>query len=797
MGKLPSMVTELDWFTSTAYMLRDRLIQRWIETFPKYQQKESKIVYYLSLEFLIGRSLTNGLINMGLEDVSRQVLYEMGQNLEKLCEAEVEAALGNGGLGRLAACILDSMVTLGLPGYGYGIRYEYGMFKQKIEQGQQVEHPENWLRNGNPWEFQHSEVLYVVKFYGRVQETNDDISRIRRNWVDADEVIAIAYDIPIPGYGPDSNAVNILRLWSAKSSRDFDLKYFNEGNYIKAVEEKVESENISRVLYPSGSTHVGRKLRFKQQYFFVSAALQDILHRFLLHHESLDQFPEKVAVQLNDTHPSIGIPELMRLLIDDHHLEWDRAWTITSRTFAYTNHTLLPEALETWPVSMFEAILPRHLQIIYEINERFLKEVSLRGPEDKDLIRRISIIQEDGERLVRMSHLAVVGSHKVNGVSKLHTRLMKETIFADFNRLFPDRFLSITNGITPRRWLNQANPGLSKLITSRIGDAWLTRLDELKKLVPLAEDPDFSNEFWKVKQDNKERLAELIKKNLGIEVNVHSIFDVQAKRIHEYKRQLLNIFHLITLYNRLRSNPHLQRVPRTAIFAGKAAPDYTQAKLIINLINNVADIINHDPLIKGRLKVVFIPNYDVSTAEDIIPASELSEQISTAGMEASGTGNMKMALNGALIIGTLDGANIEILEEVGEENIFIFGLTAERIAKLQREGYDPISHYQANPELKEVLDMIGSGFFSPGSSDRFRPLIDSLLHGGDRYFLLADYEAYIACQERVDILYQNRKEWIRRAILNTANMGKFSSDRVVQEYADKIWNVRPLSTQPR
>ncbi|HXN07518.1 MAG TPA: glycogen/starch/alpha-glucan phosphorylase, partial [Nitrospiria bacterium] len=605
------------------------------------------------------------------------------------------------------------------------------------------------------------------------------------------------YDIPIPGYGPDSNAVNILRLWSAKSSRDFDLKYFNEGNYIKAVEEKVESENISRVLYPSGSTHVGRKLRFKQQYFFVSAALQDILHRFLLHHESLDQFPEKVAVQLNDTHPSIGIPELMRLLIDDHHLEWDRAWTITSRTFAYTNHTLLPEALETWPVSMFEAILPRHLQIIYEINERFLKEVSLRGPEDKDLIRRISIIQEDGERLVRMSHLAVVGSHKVNGVSKLHTRLMKETIFADFNRLFPDRFLSITNGITPRRWLNQANPGLSKLITSRIGDAWLTRLDELKKLVPLAEDPDFSNEFWKVKQDNKERLAELIKKNLGIEVNVHSIFDVQAKRIHEYKRQLLNIFHLITLYNRLRSNPHLQRVPRTAIFAGKAAPDYTQAKLIINLINNVADIINHDPLIKGRLKVVFIPNYDVSTAEDIIPASELSEQISTAGMEASGTGNMKMALNGALIIGTLDGANIEILEEVGEENIFIFGLTAERIAKLQREGYDPISHYQANPELKEVLDMIGSGFFSPGSSDRFRPLIDSLLHGGDRYFLLADYEAYIACQERVDILYQNRKEWIRRAILNTANMGKFSSDRVVQEYADKIWNVRPLSTQPR
>jgi starch phosphorylase len=794
MGKFPGTATVHDWFTSVAYMLRDRLIQRWIETIPQIHQNDPKIVYYLSLEFLIGRSLTNGLLNIGLDRISRQVLYEMGQNLEKLSEAEVEAALGNGGLGRLAACMLDSMITLRLPSYGYGIRYEYGMFKQKIEHGCQVEHPENWLRIGNPWEFQHPEVLYVVKFYGRVQVTSSETGPIHRQWVEADEVIAMPYDIPIPGYGPDATAVSVLRLWSAKSSRDFDLKYFNEGNYIKAVEDKVESENISKVLYPSDSTHVGRELRFKQQYFFVSAALQDILHRYLLNHKTLDQLPEKVAIQLNDTHPSIGIPELMRILIDEHHLEWERAWSITSRTFSYTNHTLLPEALETWPVHLFESVLPRHLQIIYEINDHFLKEVRQEHPDDKGLLQRMSIIQEEGERRVRMAHLAVVGSHKVNGVSKLHTRLMRETLFADFDQFYPNRFLSITNGITPRRWLNQANPLLSRLISSKIGRGWITNLEELKQLVPLADDPEFSNAFWEVKQANKKRLAGLIRNLLGIEVNLDSLFDVQVKRLHEYKRQLLNVLHLVTLYNRLRTSPQIQMVPRTVIFGGKAAPDYTHAKLIINLIHNVADIINHDPLIGDRLKVIFIPNYDVSTAEDIIPACELSEQISTAGMEASGTGNMKMALNGALIIGTLDGANIEILEEVGEENIFIFGLTADRIAKLRGEGYDPVWHYNSNPKLKQVLDMIGSGFFSPGSSDRFRPIVDSLLKGGDRYFLLADYESYIACQDRVDGVYQNRGEWIRKSILNTANMGKFSSDRVVQEYARKVWNARPFSS---
>jgi starch phosphorylase len=793
MGKDPSTATERDWLTSVAYVVRDRLIQRWLETQPQYQQRDDKFVYYLSLEFLIGRSLTNGLLNMGLKEVSQQVLYEMGQDLEKLCEAEVEAALGNGGLGRLAACILDSMATLHLPSYGYGIRYEYGMFKQKIEGGYQVEHPENWLRIGNPWEFPHPEVIYPVKFYGRVAEDLDENGSSRPRWVDTDEVMAMAYDIPIPGYGASTHAVSILRLWSAKATRDFNLRYFNEGNYIKAVEDKVESEIISKVLYPSDSTVEGRELRLKQQYFFVSASLQDILCRFLQRHHSLDQLPEKVAIQLNDTHPAIAIPELMRILMDVHHLDWDRAWSITLRTFAYTNHTLLPEALETWPVSLFEAMLPRHLQIIYEVNQRFLKEVTRRDPGDVDLVKRMSIIQEDGERRVRMAHLAVVGSHKVNGVAKIHTQLMKETTFADFNRFYPDRFVSITNGITPRRWLNQANPGLSRLISSQIGEKWVADLDQLQQLIPLAEDADFRDKFWAVKQANKERLSGLIKQHLGIEVNVNSLFDVQIKRIHEYKRQLLNVLHVITLYNRLRSNPHSQRIPRTVILAGKAAPGYAQAKLIIKLIHDVAGVVNHDPVIGDRLKVVFIPNYDVSTAEDIIPACELSEQISTAGTEASGTGNMKMALNGALIIGTLDGANIEIREQVGEGHIFIFGLNEERAAKLRKEGYDPMHYYNANPQLKQVLDMIASGFFSPDSPDRFQPIIHSLLAEGDRYLLLADYESYVACQEQVDELYRNKHEWARWAIFNVAMMGRFSSDRVVREYAEKIWNVRPDS----
>ncbi len=763
-----------------------------METTPLYDHKDTKVVYYLSLEFLVGRSLANSLLNMGIQDNARQVLYEMGQNLEKLYEQEVEAALGNGGLGRLAACILDSMATLHLPGYGYGIRYEYGMFRQKIEHGYQVEHPENWLRFGNPWEFPRPEILYSVKFYGRVVERHDENGLVLKDWVDADEVMAMAYDVPVAGYGTQ-NSVNLLRLWSAKAARDFDLGHFNEGNYLKAVEDKYESENISKVLYPSDTTMTGRELRLKQQYFFVSASLQDILRRFLKSHDSLDQLPDRVAIQLNDTHPSIAIPELMRLLMDVHHLDWDRAWDITVRTFAYTNHTFLPEALETWPVSLFEPMLPRHLQIIYEINHRFLKEIESRHPGDVNLMRRASIIDESGERRVRMAHLAIVGSHKVNGVAKLHTQLMRETTFADFHRVYPDRIVSITNGITPRRWLNQANPQLAKLISSRIGKEWILDLDRLKKLIPYAEDAAFREEFRQIKRANKERLTRLIKERLKIEVNADSLFDVQAKRIHEYKRQLLNVLHVITLYNRLRSHPQTDRVPRTVIFAGKAAPGYAMAKLIIKLIHDVADTVNNDPAIGDRLKVVFIPNYDVSTAEDIIPACDLSEQISTAGTEASGTGNMKMALNGALIIGTLDGANIEIRDQVGEDNIFIFGLDWQQANKLRKEGYDPMRYYNANPELRQVLDLIAFGFFGQGSSDGYRPIIDSLLRGGDRYLLLADYASYVSCQERVDQLYHNRDEWTRRAILNTANMGVFSSDRVVREYAEKVWNAHPVS----
>jgi starch phosphorylase len=689
--------------------------------------------------------------------------------------------------------MLDSMATLHLPSYGYGIRYEYGMFNQHIEQGFQVEHPENWLRYGNPWEFPRPEVLYPVRFYGRVVAYHDYHGRLHHHWVDTDEVMAMAYDIPISGYGTDANAVNLLRLWSAKATRDFDLTYFNEGNYIKAVEDKYHSENLSKVLYPSDTTFVGRELRLKQEYFFVSASLQDILYRFLNVHASLDELPDKVAIQLNDTHPAIAIPELMRILVDIYHLDWERAWLITVRTFSYTNHTLLPEALETWPVSLFERVFPRHLQIIYEINHRFLKEVNHRYPGNTDLVRRMSIIDEEGERRVRMGHLAIVGSHKVNGVAKLHTRLMKDTTFTDFDRFYLDRIISITNGVTPRRWLHQANPQLSKLISSHIGEKWTVDLDQLKQLIPLAEDAGFRDEFWRVKQANKERLAGLIQKKLGIRVDVHSLFDVQIKRIHEYKRQLLNVLHVITLYNQFRSNHQAERVPRTVIFAGKAAPGYALAKLIIKLIHDVADVVNHDPAIGDRLKVVFIPNYDVSTAEDIIPAVELSEQISAAGTEASGTGNMKTALNGALIIGTMDGANVEILEEVGKDSIFIFGLTAEQAMKLREEGYDPLKYYNANPELKQALDMIDSGFFSQDSPDRFRPITDPLLHQGDRYLLLADYDSYVACQERVDALYRDRYEWIRRAILNVGHMGRFSSDRVVREYAEKIWNVHPFS----
>ncbi|GAB6043243.1 glycogen/starch/alpha-glucan phosphorylase [Endothiovibrio diazotrophicus] len=794
-GKDPLTATDRDWFHAAAYTVRDRLIERWMETMRTYYRHDAKRVYYLSLEFLMGRTLSNSLYNLGIHEDFNAALEEIGLDLGQLEYVEDDAGLGNGGLGRLAACFLDSMATLRLPCYGYGIRYEYGMFTQRIEGGRQVEHPENWLRYGNPWEFPRPEVLYPVKFFGHVIEYRDDDGRMHHRWENSDQVMAMAFDTPIPGYA--TNTVNNLRLWAAKATRDFELKYFNEGNYIRAVEEKNESENLSRVLYPDDTTEMGRELRLMQQYFFVSASLQDILYRFAKYHQEFDELPDKVAIQLNDTHPAIAIPELMRILVDNHGLEWERAWKICTAVFSYTNHTLLPEALETWPVALFEKMLPRHLTIIYEINHRFLQMVAHRFPGDSELLRRTSLIDEAGGRRVRMSHLAVVGSHKVNGVAALHTELMKRTIFADFHRIWPERIVNMTNGVTPRRWLNQANPELSALISQQIGHGWVTQLDQLRRLEEHLEEPAFRRAFREVKRANKARLAEIILMRLKTEVNPDSLFDVQVKRIHEYKRQLLNLLHVITRYNRIRDAAErgepIDIVPRTVIFSGKAAPAYAMAKLIIRLINEVADTVNNDPLIGDRLKVAFIPNYDVTVAEEIIPAADLSEQISTAGTEASGTGNMKLALNGALTIGTLDGANVEIREEVGEENIFIFGHTADEVERIAREGYRPWDYYHSNPELKRALDMINGDYFCPQKPDLFKPIFQALTDHGDHYQLLADYASYIACQEEVDRIYADRDEWTRRAILNVARMGKFSSDRTINEYAEQIWNVQPVA----
>jgi starch phosphorylase len=787
-GKDPITATDRDWFYAAAAVVRERMIERWMETMRSYYVEDRKRIYYLSMEFLMGRTMSNSMLNMCAEKEFRDAmtaLAEMGLRPENIADMEPDAALGNGGLGRLAACFLDSMATMGVAGYGYGIRYEYGMFHQGIEGGQQVEHPDNWLRYGNPWEFPRPEVLYQVKFHGRVVEFADENGKKNFQWVDSDDVMAMAYDYPIPGY--DTGTVNNMRLWAAKASRDFDLKYFNEGNYIRAVEDKNDSENLSKVLYPDDTTEMGRELRLKQQYFFVSASLQDMLYRFSKSGVPLVDLPDKVAIQLNDTHPSIAVAELMRILMDQHHYEWSRAWDIVTRTFSYTNHTLMPEALETWPVGLFERVLPRHLQIIYEINHRFLKDVMHHYPADPAIWSRMSLIDESKGKRIRMAHLAIVGSHHVNGVAAIHTQLMKETIFSDFHRLWPHKIVNMTNGVTPRRWLNQANPALAHLITRHIGKGWLKDLDQLRKLTPLAEDADFCEHFARVKRDNKARLAHVIEQRLNIVVDPGSIFDVQIKRMHEYKRQLLNVLHVVTLYNRLRAGA--EATPRTVIFGGKAAPGYRMAKLIIRLINDVADVVNNDPLMKDRLKLAFIPNYDVSNAELIIPAADLSEQISTAGTEASGTGNMKLALNGALTMGTMDGANVEIHNEVGAENIFIFGLTTDGVAELRAKGYNPWLYYESNHELKQALDMIRDGFFSPEERERYRAVFDNLTSGGDHYLLLADYASYIEAQDQAGALYRDQAAWVRKAILNVAGMGKFSSDRTIGEYAKTIWNV--------
>ncbi len=788
-GKSLKTATHRDWFEASAHAVRDQLIEKQLKRTEACLEQDPKRLYYLSLEFLIGRSLSNAALNLGMEQPLKESLHALGQSMEVVEETEIDAALGNGGLGRLAACFLDSLATLDLPGQGYGIRYEYGMFNQRIKKGEQVERPDNWLRFGNPWEFQRPEHMYAVRFFGHVVHFPDEKGNMEHHWVDGETVMAMAYDVPIPGYKTDT--VNNLRLWAAKAAREFNLESFNAGDYLSAVYDKNISESLSKVLYPNDSSAVGKELRLRQEYFFVSASIQDILSHFLCDHSDWHQLPEKVAIQLNDTHPAIAVAEMMYQLMDVHHLKWDLAWSLVTRIFAYTNHTLMPEALETWEVAKFERVLPRHLEIIYEINRHFLEHVNHHFPGDIDLLRRVSIIDEEHGRRVRMAHLAIIGSHTVNGVAAIHSELLKTTLFADFHRIYPEKFVNVTNGITPRRWLNQCNRGLSGLIASRIGGGFVRELGELKKLAAYAEDAEFRRQFREVKHANKERLARYIEKVTGIEVDTNSMFDVQIKRIHEYKRQLLNVLHVVTLYNRIRAGHAI--TPRTVIFAGKAAPGYRMAKLIIRLINDVASIVNEDPAVHGLLKVVFLPNYDVSSAEKLFPASDLSEQISTAGTEASGTGNMKMALNGALTIGTLDGANVEIREEVGEENIFIFGLTTVEVAQLRRQGYSAWDYYHGNEELKRVLDMINTGFFSVDEPDRYRQIFDSLTHHNDHYLLLADYASYVATQDIVGLLYQDKEEWSRRAILNVANMGKFSSDRTIAEYAKQIWGIKPVS----
>lgn len=791
--KHQAVATPRDWYVTSAYAVRDHVVDRWIKTSDAYEKEDPKRIYYLSLEFLMGRMLSNAALNINVEKPLKEGLEKLGHSLEEATELEMDAALGNGGLGRLAACFLDSMATMGIPGTGYGIRYEYGMFRQTIVNGQQIENPDNWLRYGNVWEFQRPESTYVIKFGGRVVEFHNPErlgQPMEHHWVDTDNVVAMAYDVPIPGYGNDT--VNTLRLWSAKASREFDLGHFNEGNFEKSVEERNASENISKVLYPNDASASGRELRLKQQYFFVSASIQDLLRRFLAKHKDWDMLPEKVAIQLNDTHPAIAVAEMMYQLVDVHHLTWDHAWKLVGKIFAYTNHTLMPEALETWAVSLFEKLLPRHLEIIYEINHRFLMMVNHHFPGDTGLLSRVSIIDESHGRRVRMAHLAVVGSHTVNGVAALHSDLLRTTLFADFDRIYPGKITNITNGITPRRWLNQANQGLTGLIAKAIGDGFQNDLSKLSKLTPLADDADFRKAFRAVKQENKLRLAKKIEEKTGVVVNPNSLFDVQIKRIHEYKRQLLNVLHVITLYNRIRSGKVKNITPRTVIFGGKAAPGYWMAKQIIRLINDVAAIVNEDIAVGDKLKVVFYPNYEVSAAEVLFPGSDLSEQISTAGTEASGTGNMKMALNGALTIGTLDGANVEIREEVGADNIFIFGLTTQQVAETKAHGYNPYDYYNSNEELKQVIDMIDSGYFSVEEPARYQPIVDNLLRKGDNYLLLADYASYVATQDEVGKVYKDKEEWARRAILNVARMSKFSSDRTIAEYADRIWGVKSV-----
>jgi starch phosphorylase len=792
-GRIPEVATRHDWYMALAYTVRDRLLERWIKTVHTLMKKDVKVVSYLSAEFLMGPHLANNLVNLGIYEETRKAAAELGLNLDALLEEEEEPGLGNGGLGRLAACFLDSLATLEVPAIGYGIRYEFGIFDQEIRDGWQMESTDKWLRHGNPWELPRPEIAYDISLGGHTEMYHDHAGRYRVRWVPRQVVKGVAYDTPILGYRV--NTTNLLRLWKAEATESFDFQCFNVGDYFGAVHEKVFSETITKVLYPNDEPYQGKQLRLGQQYFFVSCSLQDMLRLHEITGNTLDSFHQWWAVQLNDTHPSIAVAELMRLLVDDHLMEWEQAWEITRRTFAYTNHTLLPEALEKWPLPLFREVLPRHLEIIYEINRRFLDEVRVRFPGDDDRVARLSLIDESGDKYVRMANLASAGSHAINGVAALHSELLKQTVLRDFYELDPAKFHNVTNGVTPRRWMVLSNPKLAALITGKIGDGWVRNLEgALRELEAFADDSAFQETWRRIRHENKANLAALIKERTGIVVDPNTLFDIQVKRLHEYKRQHLNVLHIVTLYTRIKKNPRADLTPRTFIFGGKAAPGYFMAKLIIKLINSVGEVVNNDPDVAGRLKIVFFPDFNVKNGQHVYPAADLSEQISTAGKEASGTGNMKFTMNGALTIGTLDGANVEIREEVGEENFFLFGLTVEEVTEMKSRGYSPRRYYESNSSLRETIDLIASGHFSKGDGNLFKPLVDSLL-SHDEYMLFADYQSYVDCQDRVSKAFRDQEHWTRMSILNVARSGKFSSDRSIRDYCDKIWKAKPVRVE--
>jgi glycogen phosphorylase len=778
-----------DCYLAVSHTLRDRMQHLFVNSVEALLERDCKIVCYLSAEFLMGPHLHNNLVNLGFYDDFAQAAQESGLDLRAIIDHEEEPGLGNGGLGRLAACYLDSLSSLRIPAIGYGIRYEFGMFDQEIVDGWQKELSDRWLHPGNPWEIKKSDLACDVAFGGHTEAYKDQPGHWRMRWIPARVITGIPYDTPIPGY--KVNNVNLLRLWSAEAHSSFDFDDFNTGDYYGAVEDKIHAETITKVLYPNDEQFQGKQLRLEQQYFFVSCSLQDMIRIHLFTHDSLDNFHDDFQAQLNDTHPAVAVPELMRLLVDVHHYDWDRAWEITRKTLCYTNHTLLPEAMEKWRIDLFGNLLPRHLEIIYEINQRFLQEVRLKYPDDAERVRRMSIIDESGTGHVRMANLACVGSKAINGVAAMHTELLRRHTLADFNDMYPGKIRNVTNGVTPRRWIAVSNPRLTRLITDAIGEKWITHLDQLRELEILADDASFVESWRQVKEDNKREVAELILNEQDLEVDPTAMFDVQVKRIHEYKRQHLNILHIITLYNRIKANPNIDITPRLFVFGGKAAPSYFMAKRIIKLITSVAEVVNNETAVRDRLKVIFIPNYNVKIGHIVYPMTDLSEQISLAGKEASGTGNMKFSMNGALTIGTLDGANVEIREEVGAENFFLFGLNVDEVMARQASGYRPMDIYQKNEELKRAIDQIGSGHFSGGDRELFRPIVDSLLHS-DPYMLLADYQDYIDCQDRVGTAFQDQTNWTRMSILNAARMGKFSSDRSIRDYSEKIWDVRPF-----